>query len=96
MIHSQSPFLANKVAEEATLTAVVKADTSYDLSPLIPYAQINQPAILVLPGFSLWKLSNWFLKGGEHWPELYEQNREVIGNDPSCLLPGTVLTYETK
>lgn len=88
--------LLNKESEEATLTAVVKADTGYDLSPLIPYTQINQPAILVLPGHSLWKLSSWYLKRGERWPELYEQNREVIGNDPSCLLPGTVLTYETK
>lgn len=86
--------LCKKEAEEEKLTAVVKADTSYDLLPLIPYAQINQPAILVLPGYSLWQLSSWHLGKGGHWPELYEQNQEVIGNDPDLLLPGTILSYE--
>ncbi|MFN8553175.1 MAG: LysM domain-containing protein [Candidatus Obscuribacterales bacterium] len=42
----------------------------------------------VQPGDNLWDISKSHLGGGQHWGELYHNNTEVIGSNPSLIHPG--------
>lgn len=42
-------------------------------------------------GDCLWKLAEKLLGDGKYWAELYEENRDVIGEDPNLILPGAEL-----
>lgn len=42
-------------------------------------------------GDSLWALAKRYLGDGNRWPEIYEANREIIGDDPNLIINGTVL-----
>lgn len=46
----------------------------------------------VQPGDSLWSIAQKELGDGSRWGEIYSANRGVIGNDPSLIHPGQVLT----
>ncbi|CAN5462744.1 hypothetical protein BH10CYA1_BH10CYA1_46640 [soil metagenome] len=42
----------------------------------------------VQPGDNLWDISKAHLGGGQHWGELFHQNSDVIGSNPSLIHPG--------
>lgn len=45
----------------------------------------------VVPGDTLWDLAEAYLGDGERYPEIYNLNRETIGDDEDLILPGQVL-----
>ncbi|HEU4491012.1 MAG TPA: LysM peptidoglycan-binding domain-containing protein, partial [Jiangellales bacterium] len=54
--------------------------------------------VVVRRGDSLWQIAARALNGdatdaeiATEWPRWYETNRDVVGDDPHLLLPGTVL-----
>lgn len=58
-------------------------------------AEVGAPApasagatVVVAPGDFLWKLAEQHLGDAARWPELYELNREAIGENPNLLQPG--------
>jgi nucleoid-associated protein YgaU len=46
----------------------------------------------VVSGDTLWGIAKKHLGEGKRWPEIYEQNRGVIGDNPDRIKPGQVLT----
>lgn len=48
----------------------------------------------VEPGDCLWSIAERFLNSGQRFREIYNQNGEVIGDDPRLILPGTRLYIE--
>lgn len=46
----------------------------------------------VQPGDNLWDISKSHLGGGEHWGDIYKQNTEIIGSNPSMIHPGQHLS----
>lgn len=46
---------------------------------------------IVLPGDCLWHIAELRLGDGRKWTELYEWNREAIGENPDLILTGTEL-----
>lgn len=46
----------------------------------------------VRPGDSLWRIASALLGDASRWPELYDANKDVIGGNPSLILPGTQLS----
>ncbi len=53
----------------------------------IPYAV----SFIVEEGDSLWEISEEYYGEGRQWQEIYEYNQDVIGENPSLILPGTEL-----
>lgn len=43
-------------------------------------------------GDNLWDISKSHLGGGQHWPELYHNNSDIIGSNPSLIHPGQHLS----
>jgi nucleoid-associated protein YgaU len=43
-------------------------------------------------GDNLWDISKAHLGGGQHWPELYHNNSDLIGSNPSVIHPGQHLS----
>jgi nucleoid-associated protein YgaU len=46
----------------------------------------------VASGDTLWAIAKKHLGSGNRWPEIYEANRKVIGDNPDRIKPGQVLT----
>lgn len=45
----------------------------------------------VKSGDTLWKIAEKFYKDGFKWEQIYEYNKDVIGEDPDSLVPGMKL-----
>ncbi|MCH5276146.1 MAG: LysM peptidoglycan-binding domain-containing protein [Lachnospiraceae bacterium] len=45
----------------------------------------------VQKGDTLWQISVWFYGDGSHYREIWEENRDVIGDDMNYILPGMIL-----
>jgi predicted chitinase len=45
----------------------------------------------VAPGDSLWAIAQAKLGDGSRWPEIYELNKDVVGENPDLIHPGQVL-----
>ena len=45
----------------------------------------------VVSGDTLWAIAKKELGAGTRWPELYDKNRAVIGDNPDRIKPGQVL-----
>ena len=45
-----------------------------------------------MSGDTLWGIAKKQLGDGKRWPEIYDQNRAVIGDNPDRIKPGQVLT----
>jgi nucleoid-associated protein YgaU len=45
----------------------------------------------VASGDTLWAIAKKHLGAGNRWPEIYEKNRGVIGDNPDRIKPGQVL-----
>ena len=45
----------------------------------------------VQKGDTLWHISVWFYGDGSHYAEIWEENRDVIGEDMNYILPGMIL-----
>ncbi|MFJ7905098.1 LysM peptidoglycan-binding domain-containing protein [Streptomyces sp. NPDC096198] len=45
----------------------------------------------VQPGDALWSIAARKLGNGERWPEIYEANRKVIGDNPDRIEAGQIL-----
>lgn len=50
----------------------------------------------VEPGDCLWRLAERFMGDGWKYKKIYRQNRDVIGDNPRLILPGTRLYIETE
>ena len=46
----------------------------------------------VVSGDTLWAIAKKHLGEGKRWPEIYDQNKAVIGDNPDRIKPGQVLT----
>lgn len=49
---------------------------------------------LVKSGDNLWNISKDHLGGGEHWPDIYHQNSDVVGSNPDLIHPGQELKID--
>lgn len=49
--------------------------------------------VTVQPGDTLWGLSQRLLGSGSKWPQLYGENRAVIGPDPNLIVSGERLAF---
>lgn len=56
------------------------------------YAREKQVSYTVKPGDTLWGLARKYLGDGARYTAIYDLNRDVIGQDPSMLHSGMVLT----
>lgn len=54
--------------------------------------ETGRDVYLVRRGDCLWKIAEKLLGDGTRWKELYERNKDVIGDDPGMILPGDKLT----
>lgn len=55
----------------------------------------NPGSHVVKPGENLSGIAHDELDDATRWPELYQQNRDVIGPDPDLILPGQVIDLPT-
>jgi nucleoid-associated protein YgaU len=46
----------------------------------------------VASGDTLWAIAKKHLGEGKRWPEIYDKNKAVIGDNPDRIKPGQVLT----
>ena len=53
-----------------------------------PSAQPESFIYTVEPGDCLWHIAERFLNSGQRFVEIYDQNGDVIGDDPGLILPG--------
>lgn len=87
----------NRMAKEKELCRVMKEQTGFNLDPALPLIKREeavvrpQRAVAVRPGDSLSGLARSLYGDGRKWWKLYEANKETIGDNPSLLLPDTVL-----
>ncbi|MDE6749422.1 MAG: LysM peptidoglycan-binding domain-containing protein [Lachnospiraceae bacterium] len=72
--------------QEENNTPPTEEETDMDLQTM-PYTL----TFIVQKGDSLWKLAKKYYLDGNRWQEIYECNQEVIGEDPSLILPGMEL-----
>ena len=59
--------------------------------PSAPPAKTGQ-TYTVKSGDTLWAIAKKHLGSGNRWPEIYDKNRSVIGDNPDLIKPGQVLT----
>jgi nucleoid-associated protein YgaU len=69
----------------------VDSPTASD-SPAASSASPESRRYTVQVGDSLWNIAADFMGSGARWEELYEANRDVIGDDPMNLRAGIVIT----
>lgn len=63
-------------------------EESADTEPqTLPYTL----TLIVEDGDSLWELAEKYYFDGSRWQEIYEYNQDVIGGNPTLILPGTEL-----
>ncbi|OKJ94706.1 peptidase [Streptomyces sp. CB03234] len=75
--------------------AVTAAATAAKAAPAAPAKKAAPRTYTVVAGDHLSKIArNKNVKGG--WQKLYQDNRQVIGEDPSLILPGMKLTLGAK
>ncbi|MGA4797939.1 MULTISPECIES: M23 family metallopeptidase [Streptomyces] len=87
---------AHAAAPAAPQQAVTAAVTAVEAAPAAAAPQKTAPrTYTVVAGDYLSKIAkNKNVKGG--WQKLYKDNRQVIGEDPSLILPGMKLTLGAK
>ena len=51
----------------------------------------NQKTYKVVSGDCLWNITKKFTGNGANWNDLYNLNKQVIGNNPNLIYPGQVL-----
>lgn len=107
---SPAQFLANRQQENKepdqsdTDSAVLKPDSAKPDSGNTepdrskpdekPSAMPEIFVYTVEPGDCLWDIAERFLDNGQRFREIYDQNEEVIGDDPRLILPGMGLYIE--
>ena len=64
----------------------------YNLLGLVNAEYTNPRVRIVRRGESLWSLAEFFCSRGERWVDIYELNKDVIGDNPSQIYPEMVLT----
>jgi nucleoid-associated protein YgaU len=60
--------------------------------PQAPPPRPEPKTYTVASGDTLWAIAKKLLGDGKRWPEIYEQNRAVIGDNPDRIKPGQILT----
>lgn len=58
----------------------------------VAYSRERQITYIIKNGDTLWNLARRYLGNGALYTRIHNLNRDVIGNDPSALKPGTVIT----
>lgn len=66
------------------------------LGELVSASSAPANFVVVESGDTLWGLAEEHLGDGSRWPELYEVNRGVIGNDPRAIEVGMVLSVSVE
>ncbi|GIP24229.1 LysM peptidoglycan-binding domain-containing protein [Paenibacillus sp. J22TS3] len=56
-----------------------------------PDSRVPPKAYVVIPGDTLWKISQRTLGKGDRWNEIYSLNRQTIGKNPNSIYPGQKL-----
>ncbi|MEV4973246.1 transglycosylase SLT domain-containing protein [Streptomyces scopuliridis] len=88
------PLLAATTAEAAP-SAHTAATAKVNLAPAAAVQEDTPATYTVVWGDSLSKIADVYsLSGG--WQQLYENNRDAIGGNPSLILPGLTLTLGTE
>lgn len=52
------------------------------------HAKTEEWTYTVVPGDSMWAISQRFYGNGARWREIYEANKDIIGDNPSLIYPG--------
>lgn len=55
------------------------------------HAKTEDWTYTVVPGDSMWAISERFYNDGTRWMEIYEANKELIGDNPRLIHPGYTL-----
>ena len=93
-----TPTFVNTVEIEPTSTPDIPLrPTRIDSKP-IPTRQGTFRPIkhLVSLGDNLWDISFKYFGTGTRWPEIWEDNMDVIGDNPHLIFPGQVLTIKNR
>ena len=84
--------------ESPLVGSVQEAAPMSDVSPGAPYRPAmgridveSEPEAVVKKGDSLWALAKRLYGDGSKWQQLYELNKDVIGDNPNLIQPGTKL-----
>lgn len=65
------------------------------LIPLVMTANMYASKVhVVVPGDTLYGISQQMTGNGYKWPQLYAANRSVVGNNPNLIFPGEKITEQ--
>ena len=84
--HATSQMPEQTIQGESEQTRTEEGDTA--ITP------VTKGTVVVQPGDSLWKIAEACLGDGGQYIEIYEKNRELIGDDPRFILPGMKLNLD--
>ena len=75
---------------DTTTTAVTPVAEERSSTPETPTEQ--KSTYTVIDGDCLWDIADAHLGDPTRWPEIYELNKDTIGDDPNLIYPGQVYT----
>ena len=84
----------NESKKKADFSNVQSGHSTTAPTPQPPPAPSPKPArtYTVVSGDTLWAIAKKHLGEGKRWPEIYDKNKAVIGDNPDRIKPGQVLT----
>ena len=84
----------NEPKKKADFSNVQSGHSTTAPTPPPPPTPPPKPAVThtVASGDTLWAIAKKHLGEGKRWPEIYEKNKSVIGDNPDRIKPGQVLT----
>jgi nucleoid-associated protein YgaU len=70
---------------------VARAETEFAKAPSTMLQLAGETLVIVQPGNSLWRIARRTYGGGVHYTEIYQANRDQIG-DPDLIYPGQIFS----
>lgn len=71
----------------------ITPDEGTDFGPDAGSAEQSAFSYVIKPGDCLWNIAEQFLGAGWKYMEIYQQNKDVIGDDPGLILPDTQICW---